>query len=295
MNSGLFQIWKERQNNYYFCLLINACIQEKHLFLKLKMKNFGRVFFAVILILTLCQTNVEGQALKNAFNKAKGAVSNVANKVKGGEATKDEGKSTAKEEKQGAPSAGPAKAIAPNVKNGVSEIRGYTGLTKEGFEAKMKSMGFVADPNNEFGLNDAYKSKSGGYYLSASFGKRGKALLVRELTKTIVSKKPDLSPLKTNFLDYAKQCAELKAEFENATIDPSGKGSKVNAKNLSDRTSKFLPAFDQFFASKVEGSAFERYSEKDYSYSFNYFYSKAGAMAILSFLVVDETIESQEG
>ena len=44
MNSGLFQIWKERQNNYYFCFLLSAGIQEKHLFLKLKMKNFGRVF-----------------------------------------------------------------------------------------------------------------------------------------------------------------------------------------------------------------------------------------------------------
>ena len=259
------------------------------------MKNFVNTCFVLILILTLFQTNVEGQALKNAFNKAKGAVSNVANMVKGEKATKEEGKSKTKEEKQGVSTAVPAKALAPNVKNGVSDIRGYTGLTKEAFIAKMKGLGFVADPNNELGLNDAYKSKSGGYYLSASFGTRGKALLVREITKTIVSKKPDLAPLKTSFLDYAKQCADVKAEFENATIDPTGKGSRVNAKNLADRTSKFLPSFDQLIANKVDGGASERYSEKDYSYVLNYFYSKAGSMAILSFLVVDETIESQDG
>ena len=268
---------------------------EKTAIFEKKMKNFVNTCFVVVLILTLCQTNVEGQALKNAFNKAKGAVSNVANKVKGEKAAKEEGKATNKEEKQGAATTVTANPVAPNVKNGVSEIRGYTGLTKEAFIAKMKSLGFVADPNNELGLNEAYKSKSGGYYLSASFGIRGKAFFVREITKTIVTKKPDLSPLKTNFLEYAKQCADLKTEFENAAIDPTGKGSKVNAKNLADRTSKFLPAFDQLVANKVDGGASERYSEKDYSYVINYFYSKAGSMAILSFLVVDETIESQEG
>ena len=259
------------------------------------MRIFTRALFTAILVLALCQTNAQGQALKNAFNKAKGAVSNVANKVKGEKATKEEGKATTKEEKQGATTSVTAKSLAPNVKNGVSEIRGYTGLTKEAFIAKMKILGFVADPNNELGLNDAYKSKSGGYYLSASFGTQGKAFLVREITKTIASKKPDLAPLKNNFLEYAKQCADVKAEFENAAIDPTGKGSRVNAKNLADRTSKFLPAFDQLIANKVDGGASERYSEKDYSYVLNYFYSKAGSMAILSFLVVDETIESQEG
>jgi hypothetical protein len=258
------------------------------------MKNFARVLFTVVFVIAICQTNVQGQALKNALNKAKGAVNSVT-KPKGEKAAKEDGKASAKEEKQADATSGPAKALAPNVKNSVSEIRGYSGLTKEAFIAKMKSLGFVADPNNELGLNEAYKSNSGGYYLSVSYGTRGKAFLVREITKTIVTKKPDLAPLKTNFLAYAKQCSDLKAEFENAAIDPTGKGGRVNAKNLADRSAKFLPAFDQLIANKTDGGASERYSEKDYSYVLNYFYSKAGSMAILSFLVVDETIESQEG
>ena len=156
------------------------------------MKNFTRTLFTAIFVLALCQSNVQGQALKNAFNKAKGAVSSVTNKNKEGKGAKEDGKASVKEEKAGEASAGPAKPLAPNVKNGVSEIRSYTGLTKEAFIAKMKSLGFVADPSNELGLNEAYKSKSGGYYLSVSFGARGKAFLVREITKTIGTKQPEV-------------------------------------------------------------------------------------------------------
>ena len=248
------------------------------------MKNQVKILFAATLCVALLQTNVQGQGLKNALNKVKGAVNSVTNKKGGAEA----------ESKTDAPSTGPAKPIAPEVKNSVADLRALTGLTKGAFEAKMKNMGF-AEGADDVGMGGiCYKSKSAGYTLSVKFGTRGKDFLVREVSKGTMNKTPNIPAIKTKFQDLEKQCTNLKAKFETASIKVKGSKS-TNVNNEANRSSKFLPAFDNCMNTNEECSVLEGYTERDYTYNLSYMYSKAGALAVLFITVTDLTIESQEG
>jgi hypothetical protein len=249
------------------------------------MKRFVKILGISMFVLVICLTNSQAQGLKGVLKKAKGAVSNVGNKAVGS-------KSSSKSE---SPSAGPAKPMAPDVKNSISEIRAFTGLTKDAFTAKMKSLGFV-EANDEMGMGGkVYQSKSKGYSLSVAFGTRGKSELVRAVSKGIANKSPNLGTIKTTFLDLGKQCTNLKAEYTGGSIKLiSEKGGPKNMRNAADRTSKFLPAFDNMISTKADGMAVEGYSEKDYRYGLTYRYVK-GMGSVLIIEVTDETIESQEG
>jgi hypothetical protein len=249
------------------------------------MKNYVKILFPALLCMTLCQTNVQGQIFKNALNKVKGALGGSA---KSGVTNKA---GLTKAEKL--PSTGPAKPLAPDVKNPVSEMRSFTGLTKEELVAKMKSKGFV-EGNNEMG-QPVYKSKVGGYSLSVIYGTRGKASLVREVSKSDYHVKGGDAKIKTNFLGFGKQCTDLKTTYSSGyLVGPGAFGKKLNSNNPEQRTSKFLPAFDTFITNKEEGNAVEAYSETDYEYNINYFYKK-GLDPVMVIYVIDNTVESLEG
>jgi len=249
------------------------------------MKSYVRFLFAAMFCLFFFQGNVQAQGLKGALNKVKGAISDVAGKATAA-ATGNE-KST---------SEGPAKPLAPDVKNSVSQIRSYTGLTKDQFAAKMKGLGF-AEATDDMGLGGTvYKSKKVAYSLSVSFGTRGGNLVVRDISRATMSKKPNLASLKTEFLSYGKQCADLKTKFSNAFVKPNNrKSTKVDVRSLENRDAKFLPTFDGFISANEDGSVYDSYTEPDYNYSVSLMYSKAGSLSILVLRVIDKTIESQEG
>jgi hypothetical protein len=252
------------------------------------MKNQVRILFALMLCLFICQTNVQGQIFKKALNSVKGAVSSVSNKVTGG---KSKGGDADRN------STAPAKAEAPDVKNSISEIRAFTGITKDAFLAKMKSQGFVEDPTG------GYKSKSKGYVLSIEMGTRGKETLICSVKKTTETKNANLATVKTNFLGLVKQSTDLKAKFVSANLATQiikgsdvKKGSDVHVSSSDGRTSKYLPALDKFFSAKENGGASESYEEKDYRYGVEVNYiSLMGSTATVSVQVEDLTINSDKG
>lgn len=252
------------------------------------MKNYAKILIASVLVFVTCLTNADAQGVKGVFNKTKDAINKATKK----EVTKTAGtKSSANE----SPSAGPAKPLAPEIKNSVSEIRALTGLTKEAFLAKMKSQGFV-ESANEIGMSGImYKSKTKGYLLSVEFGTRGNAEFVRSVTKGIPSKTPNFGTIKTTFLDLGKQCLSLKATFSNGSLKAiNSKNSVRNVRDAEERTAKFLPAFNTMINAKEEGGAVDQYGEKDFDYMINYTYAKVMG-AIITIQVTDLTIESQFG
>jgi len=245
------------------------------------MKNQVRILFALVLCLFICQTNVEGQIFKKALNKVKGAVGSVVGSKTGGNLEVPKG---------------PAKPAAPDVKNAVSEVRAYTGLTKEAFQAKIKSQGYVAGSDDAaMGLTgEVYKSKATGYYLAVSYGTRGGATFVRDIYKAKNTKNPVLPTIKKTFLDYGKQCTDLKAEFDNGALQGvAGSKANVKAKNSADWTAKFLPAFDKFISAKEMGMADQTYREACYTYMITFSYALGSANVVVR--VIDLTLEGQEG
>ena len=245
------------------------------------MKNQVRILFAVVLCLFICQTNVEGQIFKKALDKVKGAVGNVVGSKTGGAVDVLKG---------------PAKPVAPEVKNAVSDIRSYTGLTKEAFLAKIKSQGYVAGQAAD-GMalsGDIYKSKATGYYLAVNYGTRGGSEFVMDISKAKDTKNPALPTIKKTFLDYGKQCTDVKAEFTEGYIKKvAGSNANVKAKNSADWTSKYLPAFDKFISAKEMGMADQDYHEACYNYSISYSY--ALGVAIITVRIIDLTLESMNG
>lgn len=252
------------------------------------MKNYLKILIAFMLVLAICQTNAQAQGVKGVFNKTKEAVNKATKK----EVSKSTGTKGADKE---SPSAGPAKPLAPEVKNSVSEIRAMTGLTKDAFIAKMKNQGLI-ESQDEFGMSGTiYKSKSKGYLLAVEFGTRGNAEFVRSVSKGIASKTPNFGTIKTTFLDLGKQCLNLKATYSGGFLKAiNSKNSVKNVRNAEERTSKFLPAFDAMIGAKEEGGAVDQYSEKDYNYNINYTYAK-GMGSIITIQVIDLTIESMFG
>ena len=237
----------------------------------------------MVLVATLCLAfvNVEAQGIKGVLDKAKSAVNNA---VGGKVATK--------------PNA-TAKAVAPDVKNSVSELRSLTGLSKADFDKKVKALGYVEGTDDTGGLlggSTVYKSKTKGVYLTVKMGTRGSDLFTMEVTKITYTKKADLAVMKTNFLALGKLCTDLKAEFKYANVEERGKLlSGIGAKNATNRTAKFLPALDTMIASKKEFFVTDEYTEKDYQYRINFYNIKLDGSALLQITVVDNTVDSQEG
>jgi len=242
-------------------------------------KNLVRMFLVAVLCMAIA--NVHAQGLKGVLDKAKGVAGNV---IKG----KDGAKSVH----------ATAKPLVTDVKNSVSDIRALTGLSKADFDKKVKSLGFVEtiDDTGLLGGGAVYKSKAKGYALTMKLGTRGKDLLTIEVTKIVYSKKPDYSALKLSFMDLGKQCADLKAEFKYANVEERGKMfSGVSAKNVANRTAKFLPALDGMISAKKEFFVTDEYTEQDYQYRINFYSVKVDGSALLQITVVDNTIDSQEG
>ena len=187
----------------------------------------------------------------------------------------------------------PAKPLAPGVKNAMSAIRAFTGLTKAAFEAKMKSMGFV-EAADEIGMpGQAYKSKSAEYMLAVKYGTRGQNEFVREIYKGTLYKNPNLATIKTTFLDFGKQCTDLKAIYSGGFIkELNDNGRPMNLRSPEERTAKFLPAFDKMIGAQDDGGAVDGYAEKDYDYIITYRYTKAYASALIILHVVDKTLVS---
>lgn len=245
------------------------------------MKNQVRILFAVVLCLFICQTNVEGQIFKKALGKVKGAVGSVVGSKTGGAVDVPKG---------------PAKPAAPGVKNAVSDVRSYTGLTKEAFQAKIKSQGYVAGTDDlGMGLTgEIYKSKATGYYLAVNYGTRGGSTFVMDISKAKNTKNPVLPTIKKTFLDYGKQCTDMKAEFTEGYIKGvAGSNANVKAKNSADWTAKYLPAFDKFVGAKEMGMADQGYREACYTYSITYSYVMGSANVVVR--VIDLTLESMNG
>jgi len=188
----------------------------------------------------------------------------------------------------------PAQALAPDVKNAVSEIRAYTGLTEEELNAKMKTLGFTVGTDDLALGGVVYKSKTAGYVLSVIMGTRNGLIYVREVTKATVSKKANLVTVKTNFLKLGTLTTGLKAQFTTAGIAAtSAKGTKLAVQSVTDRTSKFLPALDKFTAKKENGTVTDAYSETDYNYELKLIQTtvKAVSTAITTIKVTDLTAE----
>ena len=159
--------------------------------------NYLKLFF----VITFCMTigSIEAQGLKSVLDKAKNALDEVGNKVKGDKNDSEETVSAI------------AKPIAPDVKNSVSEIRSLTGLSEVDFEKKVKSMGFVksTDETGLFGDQTIYKSKSKDYFIGIIMGTRGEELLTIEVSRITYKKKPVLSAMKLNFLDLDRKSTRL--------------------------------------------------------------------------------------
>jgi hypothetical protein len=243
-----------------------------------------RVFLKLLVFsLFVVQINtIQAQGLKGALNKVKSTVGEAANKV------------ISSTTSDSSPSEGPAKPLAPEVKNSVSQLRSYTGLTKAAFETKIKSLGF-SEAVDDIGLGGTvYKSKKSNYALSVIYGTRNGEMVVRDITKGFMSKKPVISALKTEFLDYSKQCADLKTKFEEAFVRPNDRKSlnKASVRNLENREAKYLPALNKFVTANEDGSIFERYSEPDYDYNVGLMYSKLGSMSLLTVRIIDKTIDT---
>lgn len=248
------------------------------------MKNSLQILFALMLCMCVCQTNIQGQIFKKAAKKEKESINNVPN------VENDFEKKEIVLKAEEAPSTGPAKALAPDIKNTISEIRAYTGLTKEAFEAKVKSLGFIVTRNEIKMGNTTYKSNMKGYLLSADFGTRDKIEFVRSVYKCIVIKNPNLNTVKSSFLGYGVQCTDLNAKYNGGFISViSDKGNLRNFRTAEERTSKFIPAFNKLISGNEEGDAVDAYWGKDYQYSLTYRYAKVMG-AILIIKVTDLTI-----
>lgn len=246
--------------------------------------NYLKLFLVFLFCISI--VNTESQGLKGVLNKAKSAVGDVGTKISGDKNVNNTSKSTI------------AKAVAPDVKNSVSEIRALTGLTKAAFEKKVKGMGFVeaVDQTGLFGGGTYYKSNSKGYVITIRMGSRGEVPTTLEVSRISFKKKADLRAMKMNFLDFGKQCIDLKAEFTYAKIDEKGKIlGGVGAKNLANRSSKFLPALDKIIDSKKEFFVSDDYEEQDYTYRIIFYNIIADGSAMLQITIVDKTVDSLEG
>ncbi|MDD4971117.1 MAG: hypothetical protein PHT07_16945 [Paludibacter sp.] len=278
----------------------------------MKKRNL-KFLFAAAFGLFLCLSNTTGQNLKNLVNKV--TENETVKKTVTAITTDETVKSTVEavktsvqesinakidELKNPKPAAvtatvkAPAQALAPDVKNAISELRAFTGLTEEELNAKMKTLGFAVGTDDLALGGVVYKSKTAGYVLSVTMGTRNGLIYVRDVIKATVSKKANLVTAKTNFLKLGTQTADLKAQFTTAGIAAtSTKGTKLAVQSSTDRTSKFLPALDKFTAKKENGTVTDAYAETDYAYELklNQTTVKTVSTAITTIKVTDLTAE----
>lgn len=264
-----------------------------------------KLVVAVAFGLFVCIGNSDAQKLKSLLNKVtenetvKKAVQyvktdttirNTVEAVKGSviqtvSAKVDElGKPKAAEPAQVAP----AKALAPDVKNSISDIRAITGLTQTELDAKMKALGFAVGTDALALGGVVYTSATAGYTLSVKMGTRNNISYVREVTKAVVTKKAVLATAKANFLKLGTQATDLKAQFTGATITAkSTKGTNLVVTTDADRTSKFLPALTKYTTNKENGTVTDAYAETDYSYSLKYSQSTVKAVStVVTYITV---------
>ena len=184
----------------------------------------------------------------------------------------------------------PAKALAPDVKNSISDVRAITGLTQADLDAKMKALGFAVGTDALALGGVVYTSKTAGYTLAVKMGTRNNISYVREVTKATVTKKAVLATAKASFLKLGTQATDLKAQFTGATITAkSAKGTNVVVTTAADRTSTFLPALTKYTTKKENGTVTDAYAETDYSYSLKYSQSTVKAVStVVTYITVTD-------
>jgi len=161
----------------------------------------------------------------------------------------------------------PAQALAPDVKNAISDVRAFTGLTAADLDAKLKTLGFAVGKDDLALGGIVYTSKTAGYILSVTMGTRNSISYVREVIKATVTKKAKLATTKAAFLKLGTQTTDLKAQFSSASIvAKNAKGTNLTVESAAIRTSKFLPALDKFTTKKENGTVTDAYGESDYDY-----------------------------
>lgn len=278
------------------------------------MKKSNAIFLLVATFgLFIFQGNINAQNLKSLINKVSEneTVKKVVDAVKENETVKTtveavkESVITSVNEKidnianpkaAAVEQKAPAKALAPDVKNAISDVRALTGLTKEEFDAKVKALGFAAGVEDATLGATVYKSKTAGYSLATKMGLRNNLSYVREVTKTTLTQKANLATVKTSFLKLGKQTEDLKAQFASASVKAkSAKGTKVEVMTAADKTSKFLPALNNFSTKKEDGDVADAYTETDYTYSLNLNQStvKGVSTATIAIKVTDLTATVQ--
>jgi hypothetical protein len=279
----------------------------------MKKMNF-KLALAAVFGLFLCQNNVSGQKLNSLINKVteNETVKKTVEAIKEDETVKgtfqavkanvQENINAKIEELKNPKSAeaatvkAPAKALAPDVKNAISELRAFTGLTADELNSKMSTLGFAVG-TDDLGLGGVvYKSKTATYSLAVTIGTRNGVSYVREVTKAIVTNKANLATVKTGFLKSGTQITDLKAQSTTAGIAAvNPKGTNLSVQNSADRTSKFLPALNKFSTKKENGTVTDTYAETDYTYELKLTQTttKAISKAVTTIKVTDLTASVQ--
>jgi len=269
-----------------------------------------KLVVAVAFGLFVCVSNSDGQNLKSLLNKVvdnpnvKKAVEfvktdttirNTVEAVKGSviqtvSAKVDELSNPKAAEPAQVAQVAPAQALAPDVKNSISDVRAITGLTQADLDAKMKALGFAVGTDALALGGVVYTSKTAGYTLAVKMGTRNNISYVREVTKATVTKKAVLATAKASFLKLGTQATDLKAQFTGATITAkSAKGTNVVVTTAADRTSTFLPALTKYTTKKENGTVTDAYAETDYSYSLKYSQSTVKAVStVVTYITVTD-------
>ena len=254
------------------------------------MKNQFRILFAAMLCLFIFQTNVDGQkrAPRTAIeseaivspNDASGKVSpnNVTGRVA---PTNVAGKITVAELPKN-------QASTPVIVDKISDIRSYAGMPEAAFAAKMKSQGYeisTDDPGMRLSEN-AYYSKTTGYYISVEYGLRNSAKVVREVQKVKEMKKSELQSVKKAFLDYGKQCTDMKVKFKKGeVIDLLAESGVREATNTAEWISNCLPEMDRIINQKRYLGASQVYEDAGYTYTI--YFQQSDNLTYLSIKIAD--------
>jgi len=256
------------------------------------MKNQVRILFAAALCLFIFQTNVEGQNFKKAPANAnesavkvsptevvgKVAPNNVAGRVSPANVA---GKITVAELPKN-------QASTPIIVDKISDIRSYAGMPEAAFAAKMKSQGFEkGDNNSNLSLSEnVYYSKTTGYYISVEYGLRNSTKVVREVQKVKEMKSSELQAIKKAFLDYCKQCTDMKLKFKKGqVIDLVAENGVREAKNTAEWISKCLPEMDKIINEKRQVSASQVYEDAGNTYTV--FFQQSDNLTYLSIKIED--------
>jgi hypothetical protein len=256
------------------------------------MKNQVRILFAVVLCMFICQTNVKGQIFKKAPMRANESAAKVSPTEVSGKVSPTEvagkvspnnvaGKITV----AGLPKNQPGTAVTIDK---INDIRSYAGMPEAAFAAKMKSQGYEIskdDPGMRLSEN-AYYSKTTGYYISVEYGLRNSAKVVREVQKVKDMKNSELQAVKKAFLDYGKQCTDMKLKFKKGmVIDLLAESGVREATNTAEWISKCLPEMDRIINQKRYLGASQVYEDAGYTYTI--YFQQSDNLTYLSIKIED--------